>query len=86
MFCRWLIYKIVDIVRYRAVQHKAVIASGIITNVFIIVSVFCLDRDALLDLLSKPDVLLLTVKWRLETRRGPRCKVISGLPTRGPGH
>lgn len=32
-------YKIVDIVRYRAVQHKAVIASGIITNVFIIVSV-----------------------------------------------
>lgn len=36
---RWLIYKIVDIIRYRAVQHPAVIASGIITNVFIIISV-----------------------------------------------
>ncbi|KAF1843597.1 uncharacterized protein K460DRAFT_288688 [Cucurbitaria berberidis CBS 394.84] len=35
----WLVYKIVDIIRYRAVQHPAVIASGIITNVFIIVSV-----------------------------------------------
>jgi hypothetical protein len=35
----WLVYKIVDIVRYRAIQHPAVIASGIITNVFIIVSV-----------------------------------------------
>ncbi|KAF2010669.1 hypothetical protein BU24DRAFT_356712 [Aaosphaeria arxii CBS 175.79] len=35
----WLIYKIVDIIRYRAVQHKAVIVSGIITNVLIIVSV-----------------------------------------------
>jgi hypothetical protein len=37
--CRWLIYKIVDIIRYRAVQHPAVIVSGIITNVFIIISV-----------------------------------------------
>jgi hypothetical protein len=37
--CRWLVYKIVDIIRYRAVQHPAVIASGIITNVFIIISV-----------------------------------------------
>lgn len=36
---RWLVYKIVDIIRYRAVQHPAVIASGIITNVFIIISV-----------------------------------------------
>lgn len=36
---RWLIFKIVDIIRFRAVQHKAVIASGIITNVFIIISV-----------------------------------------------
>lgn len=35
----WLIYKIVDIVRYRAVQHPAVIASGIITNILIIISV-----------------------------------------------
>ncbi|KAF1915924.1 hypothetical protein BDU57DRAFT_538289 [Ampelomyces quisqualis] len=35
----WLVYKIVDIIRYRAVQHPAVIATGIITNVFIIVSV-----------------------------------------------
>jgi hypothetical protein len=35
----WLVYKIVDIVRYRAVQAPAVIATGIITNVFIIISV-----------------------------------------------
>ncbi|EAT77694.2 hypothetical protein SNOG_14842 [Parastagonospora nodorum SN15] len=35
----WLVYKIVDIIRYRAIQHPAVIASGIITNVFIIISV-----------------------------------------------
>jgi hypothetical protein len=35
----WLIYKCVDIIRYRAVQHPAVIASGIITNFFIIISV-----------------------------------------------
>ncbi|KAF1961009.1 hypothetical protein CC80DRAFT_523216 [Byssothecium circinans] len=35
----WLVFKIVDIIRYRAVQHKAVIASGIVTNVFIIISV-----------------------------------------------
>jgi hypothetical protein len=35
----WLVYKIVDIIRYRAVQHPAVIASGVITNVFIIISV-----------------------------------------------
>lgn len=32
-------YKIVDIIRYRAIQHPAVIASGVITNVFIIISV-----------------------------------------------
>ena len=35
----WLVYKIVDIVRYRAVQAPAVIATGIVTNVFIIISV-----------------------------------------------
>ncbi|RMZ74312.1 non-ribosomal peptide synthetase [Pyrenophora seminiperda CCB06] len=35
----WLVYKIVDIIKYRAVQHPAVIASGIITNVFIIISI-----------------------------------------------
>ncbi|KAF2794075.1 hypothetical protein K505DRAFT_242991 [Melanomma pulvis-pyrius CBS 109.77] len=35
----WLVFKIVDIIRYRAVQHRAVIVSGIITNVFIIISV-----------------------------------------------
>lgn len=37
--CRWLVFKIVDIIRYRAVQHPSVIATGIITNVFIIISV-----------------------------------------------
>ncbi|KAL6705995.1 hypothetical protein ACN47E_006097 [Coniothyrium glycines] len=35
----WLLFKIVDIIRYRAVQHPAVIVSGIVTNVFIIISV-----------------------------------------------
>ncbi|KAF2678910.1 hypothetical protein K458DRAFT_463101 [Lentithecium fluviatile CBS 122367] len=35
----WLVYKIVDIIRYRAVQHTAVIVSGIITNILIIISV-----------------------------------------------
>lgn len=35
----WLIYKIVDIIRYRAVQHSSVIATGIITNVAVIISV-----------------------------------------------
>lgn len=36
---RWLVYKCVDIIRYRAVQHPAVIASAVVTNVFIIISV-----------------------------------------------
>jgi hypothetical protein len=36
---RWLVFKIVDIIRYRAVQHSAVLVSGIITNVLIIISV-----------------------------------------------
>ncbi|KAJ4355466.1 uncharacterized protein N0V89_003482 [Didymosphaeria variabile] len=35
----WLIFKIVDIIRYRAVQHTAVLVSGIVTNIFIIISV-----------------------------------------------
>ncbi|KAF2636249.1 hypothetical protein P280DRAFT_460074 [Massarina eburnea CBS 473.64] len=35
----WLVFKIVDIIRHRSVQHRAVIVSGIITNVFIIISV-----------------------------------------------
>jgi hypothetical protein len=39
MSISWLVYKIVDIIRYRAVQHPAVIATGIVTNVFIIIPV-----------------------------------------------
>ena len=35
----WLVFKIVDIIRHRAVQHGAVIATGIITNVLVIISV-----------------------------------------------
>ncbi|TPX16870.1 uncharacterized protein E0L32_003432 [Thyridium curvatum] len=35
----WLVFKIVDIIRYRAVQHSSVIATGIVTNVFVIISV-----------------------------------------------
>lgn len=32
-------YKIVDIVKHRAVQHSSVIATGIITNVAVFISV-----------------------------------------------
>lgn len=32
-------FKIVDIIRYRYVQHSAVIATGIVTNVAVIISV-----------------------------------------------
>ena len=39
IICSWLVYKIVDIIRYRAMQHSSVIASGIITNVAVIISV-----------------------------------------------
>jgi hypothetical protein len=35
----WLVFKVVDIIRYRAVQHPAVLVSGIVTNIFIIISV-----------------------------------------------
>ena len=35
----WLVFKIVDIIRHRSVQHGAVIATGIITNVLVIISV-----------------------------------------------
>jgi len=35
----WLIFKIVDMMRYHSIQHPAVIASGIVTNVLIIISV-----------------------------------------------
>lgn len=35
----WLVYKIVDIIKYHSVHHPAVIVSGIITNVLIIISI-----------------------------------------------
>jgi hypothetical protein len=35
----WLVFKIVDIVKHRATQHDAVLATGIITNAFVIISV-----------------------------------------------
>jgi hypothetical protein len=35
----WLVYKIVDIIRLHAVQHGAVIVTGVITNVLVIISV-----------------------------------------------
>ncbi|KAK4447143.1 hypothetical protein QBC34DRAFT_468466 [Podospora aff. communis PSN243] len=35
----WLVYKCVDILRHRSAQHNAIIASGIITNVLVIISV-----------------------------------------------
>jgi len=37
--CSWLIFKVVDILRHRSVQHNAIIASGVITNVLVIISV-----------------------------------------------
>lgn len=36
---RWLVFKIVTIIRERARQHDAVIATGIITNIFVLISV-----------------------------------------------
>lgn len=36
---RWLIFKVVTIIRERANQHDAVIATGIITNIFVLISV-----------------------------------------------
>jgi hypothetical protein len=39
MLLRWLLYKVVVILQYRAIQHPIVIASGLITNVCIIVSI-----------------------------------------------
>jgi hypothetical protein len=35
----WLVFKIVEIIRHHAVQHGAVIATGVITNVLVIISV-----------------------------------------------
>ncbi|KAN0089745.1 hypothetical protein V8E51_020005 [Hyaloscypha variabilis] len=35
----WLVYKIVDIIRHRAVQNSSVIATGVITNTLVIISV-----------------------------------------------
>ncbi|KAF2649043.1 hypothetical protein K491DRAFT_735745 [Lophiostoma macrostomum CBS 122681] len=35
----WLLFKVVDIIIYRAVQNPAVIVMGVVTNVFIIISV-----------------------------------------------
>ncbi|AEO60343.1 hypothetical protein MYCTH_2068307 [Thermothelomyces thermophilus ATCC 42464] len=35
----WLVFKIVDIIKYRTVQHTSVIVTGIITNLAVIISV-----------------------------------------------
>jgi hypothetical protein len=35
----WLVFKIVGIIRYRAIQNSAVIATGLITNILVIISV-----------------------------------------------
>ncbi|KAH8886134.1 hypothetical protein GQ53DRAFT_796966 [Thozetella sp. PMI_491] len=35
----WLVFKIVDIIRHQAIQHGAVIVTGVITNVLVIISV-----------------------------------------------
>jgi len=36
---RWLVFKIVDIIRHRTVQNHAVIVTGVITNALVIISV-----------------------------------------------
>ncbi len=35
----WLLFKVVDIIRHRAIQPGSVIATGVITNVLVIISV-----------------------------------------------
>jgi hypothetical protein len=35
----WLVFKIVGIIRYRAVQSPAVIGTGLTTNILVIISV-----------------------------------------------
>jgi hypothetical protein len=35
----WLIYKIVDIIKHRSVQHSSVVATGIVTSVLVIISI-----------------------------------------------
>ena len=35
----WLIYKIVDIIKHRAVQHSSIVATGIVTSVLVIISI-----------------------------------------------
>jgi len=35
----WLIYKMVDIIRQRAIQHGSVIVTGVVTNVLLIISI-----------------------------------------------
>ena len=35
----WLLYKIVDILIHRSIQHSSVLATGIITNVAVMVSI-----------------------------------------------
>lgn len=35
----WLVYKVIDIIRHHAINHSAVIATGVITNVAVIISV-----------------------------------------------
>lgn len=37
--CSWLVFKIVDILRHHAVQHDAVVVTGIVTNILVIVSI-----------------------------------------------
>jgi hypothetical protein len=55
--CRsWLVYKIVDIIRYRAVQHPAVIATGVVTNVLIIISVLSAFPWIRKSVMSRPGV------------------------------
>lgn len=36
---RWLVYKIVNIIREHAMQSRAVIATGVITNILVFISV-----------------------------------------------
>ncbi len=39
MSSSWLVFKIVDIIRFRYMQHGAVIVTGVITNVLVFISI-----------------------------------------------
>jgi hypothetical protein len=35
----WLLYKIVDIIKHRSVQHSSIVATGIVTSTLVFISI-----------------------------------------------